>query len=116
MPSTNTHPEINQTSISALNARNRNNLEYEVIIFPQENGDHNENNISGEKINVSHLQQKNSQLQNCKTKHINCNGQNTLGQMYWIPDGYRPVLVRTADLPLLVGAEFPSPSSSDDGN
>lgn len=57
-----------------------------------------------------------------RTKRINCNQAN--GSIFWIPDGYRPVLVRTSDLPLLVGAEYnlPSPSnssgytSSDDSN
>jgi len=47
-----------------------------------------------------------------RTKRINCNQTN--GSVFWIPDGYRPVLVRTSDLPLLVGAEYnmPSPNNS----
>ncbi|CAG8490997.1 4309_t:CDS:2 [Acaulospora colombiana] len=43
-----------------------------------------------------------------RTKRINCNSTN--GTFYWIPEGYRAVLVRTADLPLLVGSEYPLPS------
>nr|CAG8433564.1 11318_t:CDS:2 [Entrophospora candida] len=47
-----------------------------------------------------------------KTKRIDCNNQ-TSGSIFWIPDGYRPLLVRTSDIPLLVGTEYPiTPSSS----
>ncbi|CAI2162687.1 12282_t:CDS:2 [Funneliformis geosporum] len=47
-----------------------------------------------------------------RTKRISCNQTN--GSFFWIPEGYRPVLVRTSDLPLIVGSEYnpPSPSNS----
>jgi len=48
------------------------------------------------------------------TKRITCTQQN--GTVFWIPEGYRPVLVRTTDLPLLVGAEYPGANSDSEGD
>src|SRR5688572_6856581 len=48
-----------------------------------------------------------------RTKRICCNRTN--GTVFWIPDGYRPVLVRTEDLPLLVGTEYNPPSPNNPG-
>ena len=71
--------------------------EYEVLVVPQ---------------SPTSPQFQQSQQPTLRTKTINCNQTN--GTIFWIPDGYRPVLVRTSDLPLLVGAEYnlPSPSNS----
>ncbi|CAB4385896.1 hypothetical protein RhiirA5_368165 [Rhizophagus irregularis] len=85
--------------------------EYEVLVIP-----------SSPTSPTGQYHQPQPQQPMLRTKRINCNQTN--GTIFWIPDGYRPVLVRTSDLPLLVGAEYnlPSPSnstgytSSDDSN
>ncbi|CAG8510175.1 9437_t:CDS:1 [Ambispora gerdemannii] len=103
MPSTNT----TVIPTAASDATNK-MKEYEVIVFSHGTDSNNATETSSD--DNSSFQQP---LRAAKTKHITCNGQS--GQMFWIPEGYRPLLVRTADLPLLVGAEFPlSPGLSSD--
>ncbi|GES76633.1 hypothetical protein GLOIN_2v1872703 [Rhizophagus clarus] len=90
-------------------ASNNNNIpttpktmrEYEVLVIPP-----SPTSPTGQ---YHHSQPQQPML---RTKRINCNQTN--GTIFWIPDGYRPVLVRTSDLPLLVGAEYnlPSPPTS----
>ncbi|CAG8487333.1 7484_t:CDS:1 [Ambispora leptoticha] len=101
-------PSPNTTVIPAASPNSTNKMtEYEVIVFPD----------SATNTTVTTSNDDNplpsQQTPRAKTKHITYNGQS--GQMFWIPEGYRPLLVRTADLPLLVGAEFPlSPGLSSD--
>jgi hypothetical protein len=75
--------------------------EYEVLVIPPPSP----TSPTGQ---YHHSQQQ----QALRTKRICFNQTN--GTVYWIPDGYRPVLVRTEDLPHLVGTEYypPSPSNS----
>lgn len=108
MPSTNqTESNISSTvdETSTKSAtQNPKTVEYEYLVLPPNSNNANDDN------NIDINQQQLHLL--TKTKRIDCNNQAN-GSIFWIPDGYRPLLVRTSDIPLLVGTEYPiSPSSS----
>ncbi|RHZ54045.1 hypothetical protein Glove_431g16 [Diversispora epigaea] len=69
---------------------NKATMEYEVLVIPPPSP-------NNETFPVN-------QPLRTRTKRINCNSTN--GSIFWIPEGYRPVLVRTADLPLLSSELF----------
>ena len=98
MPSTSTTANT-QVPAPASSADSAETREYEVLVIPP--------------VAIANPAESDAATLRTKTKRITCTGQR--GAVFWIPEGYKPVLVRTTDLPLLVGAEFPVVSSVDDG-
>ncbi|CAG8454234.1 12809_t:CDS:10 [Acaulospora morrowiae] len=85
-------PAPNAATLKSTISNNK-TIEYEVLVIPP----------------PSPTNDTYSTQRPLRTRRINCNSAN--GTVYWIPEGYRPVLVRTADLPLLVGTDYSLPSS-----